>query len=110
MREQILNEIRRLAERSNGLPPGEKTFAAATGIQKREWHGQYWARWGDACAEAGFTPNTASQKISDDLILQKLAEARSEEHTSELQSLMRISYADFCFNKTKQQHNKSIQT
>src|SRR3546814_3025598 len=23
--------------------------------------------------------------------------ARSEEHTSELQSLMRISYADFCF-------------
>src|SRR3546814_9821410 len=28
-----------------------------------------------------------------------LAEARSEEHTSELQSLMRISYADFCLKK-----------
>src|SRR3546814_5432291 len=27
---------------------------------------------------------------------------RSEEHTSELQSLMRISYAVFCLNKTKQ--------
>src|SRR3546814_5860961 len=27
--------------------------------------------------------------------------ARSEEHTSELQSLMRISYAFFCLNKTK---------
>src|SRR3546814_6736545 len=26
---------------------------------------------------------------------------RSEEHTSELQSLMRISYAAFCLNKTK---------
>src|SRR3546814_8482859 len=26
-------------------------------------------------------------------------EARSEEHTSELQSLMRISYAVFCFKK-----------
>src|SRR3546814_10232015 len=26
---------------------------------------------------------------------------RSEEHTSELQSLMRISYAVFCSNKTK---------
>src|SRR3546814_10615812 len=25
---------------------------------------------------------------------------RSEEHKSELQSLMRISYADFCLNKT----------
>src|SRR3546814_8235358 len=28
---------------------------------------------------------------------------RSEEHTSELQSLMRISYAVFCLKKTKQQ-------
>src|SRR3546814_9252280 len=27
--------------------------------------------------------------------------ARSEEHTSELQSLMRISYAVFCLNKNK---------
>src|SRR3546814_2666671 len=30
---------------------------------------------------------------------------RSEEHTSELQSLMRSSYAVFCWNKKKQQHN-----
>src|SRR3546814_6013117 len=31
---------------------------------------------------------------------------RSEEHTSELQSLMRISYAVFCLKKQKQQqHN-----
>src|SRR3546814_4296743 len=29
------------------------------------------------------------------------ASARSEEHTSELQSLMRISYAAFCLKKTK---------
>src|SRR3546814_6285890 len=28
-------------------------------------------------------------------------QARSEEHTSELQSLMRISYAVFCLNKKK---------
>src|SRR3546814_3349547 len=27
---------------------------------------------------------------------------RSEEHTSELQSLMRISYTDFCLKKTQQ--------
>src|SRR3546814_17405507 len=30
------------------------------------------------------------------------AERRSEEHTSELQSLMRISYAVFCLKKQKQ--------
>src|SRR3546814_3164902 len=31
---------------------------------------------------------------------------RSEEHTSELQSLMRISYAVFCLKKKKKQANK----
>src|SRR3546814_8641164 len=31
---------------------------------------------------------------------------RSEEHTSELQSLMRISYAVFCLNKKKTQKEK----
>src|SRR3546814_2219458 len=35
---------------------------------------------------------------------QRLASSRSEEHTSELQSLMRISYAVFCLKKTKTQH------
>src|SRR3546814_5306570 len=30
---------------------------------------------------------------------------RSEEHTSELQSLMRISYAVFCLKKKKKNHN-----
>src|SRR3546814_9523891 len=32
----------------------------------------------------------------------QLLEERSEEHTSELQSLMRISYAVFCLKKKKQ--------
>src|SRR3546814_2608882 len=36
---------------------------------------------------------------ADAMILSRLF--RSEEHTSELQSLMRISYAVFCLNKKK---------
>src|SRR3546814_4876079 len=36
------------------------------------------------------------------------ANSRSEEHTSELQSLMRISYAVFCLKK-KQKHTKNTQ-
>src|SRR3546814_3293925 len=37
-----------------------------------------------------------------------LAYERSEEHTSELQSLMRISYADFCLKKKRntKQHTR----
>src|SRR3546814_3349019 len=37
-------------------------------------------------------------------ILAEHAVARSEEHTSELQSLMRISYAVFCLKKKKHKH------
>src|SRR3546814_8823732 len=43
--------------------------------------------------------------------LQRLRDERSEEHTSELQSLMRISYAVFCLKKkitkehTKKHHH-----
>src|SRR3546814_10795306 len=44
----------------------------------------------------GFGDYSASQGI-DPII-------RSEEHTSELQSLMRISYAVFCLKKKKKQH------
>src|SRR3546814_1833614 len=34
----------------------------------------------------------------------KVQDGRSEEHTSELQSLMRISYAVFCLKKKKKKH------
>src|SRR3546814_3330148 len=36
-----------------------------------------------------------------------LMSGRSEEHTSELQSLMRISYAVFCLKKKTKKHTKS---
>src|SRR3546814_9326937 len=35
----------------------------------------------------------------------RIARRRSEEHTSELQSLMRISYAVFCLKKKKPHHD-----
>src|SRR3546814_5760588 len=44
------------------------------------------------------------------MILALVVAARSEEHTSELQSLMRISYALFCFQKPHYQLVSSINT
>src|SRR3546814_2206037 len=47
---------------------------------------------------------TASRPARDDgaaVLFPVQAQARSEEHTSELQSLMRISYAVFCLKKKK---------
>src|SRR3546814_1269414 len=44
----------------------------------------------------------AVDMVKEGIIDEKAAVARSEEHTSELQSLMRISYAVFCLkNKQK---------
>src|SRR3546814_6868502 len=37
-------------------------------------------------------------------------QGRSEEHTSELQSLMRISYAVFCLQKKKQEYYDVLKT
>src|SRR3546814_10318272 len=39
---------------------------------------------------------------------QRLVHRRSEEHTSELKSLMRISYAVFCLKKTKNRKTTDI--
>src|SRR3546814_7139760 len=47
-------------------------------------------------AQAGMAPRTAARRL------------RSEEHTSELQSLMRISYAVFCLKKKKQKKQRQV--
>src|SRR3546814_5587857 len=46
-------------------------------------------------------------ELVQDRVEARTGKRRSEEHTSELQSLMRISYAVFCLKKKK---NKQIQT
>src|SRR3546814_6246291 len=43
------------------------------------------------------------------VVQESMASGRSEEHTSELQSLMRISYAVFCLKKKKTQTNINVQ-
>src|SRR3546814_5684676 len=46
-------------------------------------------------------------RVAHPIIRFRLRQPRSEEHTSELQSLMRISYAVFCLKKkTKHKTNK----
>src|SRR3546814_3453134 len=47
-------------------------------------------------------------KMGAVLLVGGLFGSRSEEHTSELQSLMRISYAVFCLKKTIINHTKNL--
>src|SRR3546814_6071831 len=55
-----------------------------------------------ASSFGGWPPTWSSARISE----VNSCPIRSEEHTSELQSLMRISYAVFCLKKKKQQTRK----
>src|SRR3546814_10741863 len=48
-------------------------------------------------------PSTSSSAVRNTVATSSGKPARSEEHTSELQSLMRISYAVFCLKKKKKQ-------
>src|SRR3546814_1841122 len=60
-------------------------------------------RMADEAVHIGPSPASESYLIADRII--EACKARSEEHTSELQSLMRISYAVFCLKKKKIQTN-----
>jgi hypothetical protein len=75
MRDRILAEIRRLALANGGQSPGRQVFEAHTGIRYAEWYGIYWARWGDAVAEAGFSPNSIQAKFNTEDLLKQVAEA-----------------------------------
>src|SRR3546814_2893102 len=59
-----------------------------------------------AWSESEYAIAVTNGTVALDLALQGLgigsANGRSEEHTSELQSLMRTSYAGFCLKKKKQ--------
>jgi hypothetical protein len=74
MREQILGEIRRLAKANGGQPPGVRLFVRETGIPIAAWRGKYWARWGDAVAEAGLKPNVGPAKHDEEFLLGKFAD------------------------------------
>src|SRR3546814_4270970 len=59
-------------------------------------------------AERGDEQDKAEQAPYAQVIAHRdrIGRSRSEEHTSELQSLMRISYAVFCLKKKKTQHTQ----
>src|SRR3546814_14362373 len=68
----------------------------------------YWAEWCGPCKMIAPVLDEIAETYKGKLTVAKLnidenqeTPARSEEHTSELQSLMRISYAVFCLKKKK---------
>src|SRR3546814_2972893 len=85
----------RVTTRAVGMPPGPTTTNTA------------WAR--SALSErTGAADNVrapAKAGMANRRITMPASSERSEEHTSELQSLMRLSYAVFCLKKKHTQQN-----
>jgi hypothetical protein len=71
-KEHILLEIRRTAAENGGVALGRQRFSAETGIRDSDWRGRYWARWSEACAEAGFAPNKLTGALDESFLLEKL--------------------------------------
>src|SRR3546814_9254338 len=85
------------SSRERAGPPG---LNARTRSERR-WRRRIWVRACCLYLEWGRGTQSFNYRNSGPLF------ERSEEHTSELQSLMRISYAVFCLKKKKQICNKS---
>src|SRR3546814_1199192 len=79
--------IRPLKAAHNRAPPSNRTWATP------------------ACRRANPCPDVAPARHQDHFA--STTHSRSEEHTSELQSLMRISYAVFCLKKKKSTRSKT---
>src|SRR3546814_7684495 len=54
---------------------------------------------GHSSGMMGFPLRLLAREVYDRVVGMKGPAQRSEEHTSELQSIMRISFADFCLQK-----------
>src|SRR3546814_1228517 len=105
-RHAILDQIERVAQRRHALVLSGIEPANSCRIHIRQ---QAPAIGGAVDAQVMHQPEFAGRKLHVEFQpMRAQPDTRSEEHTSELQSLMRISYAVLCLKKQKQQHIKRI--
>src|SRR3546814_6072782 len=79
------------------------TLFRSKDLRQFNFHPQGVVRWAGATKK----PRTFGSGALNAAGLWSPSSARSEEHTSELQSLMRISYAVFCLKKKKKQYQQN---
>ncbi len=70
-KQDIIEAIRKTAKENGGRPLGARKFEKETGINSYDW-GKYWARFGDAQKEAGFTPNQLTGAYDDKFLFEKI--------------------------------------
>src|SRR3546814_2116971 len=84
-----------------------QVFRLLLGVLQQHCHRCFIGRPVDAaCRSAFHGPRRQSPGFQSEEEFRR--KGRSEEHTSELQSLMRISYAVFCLKKKKNETTKTL--
>lgn len=73
-KEQVLALYNRLVKKHGGKPIGERIFVRESGVSRYYWQGGLWSSWSALQAEAGHVPNSATDKIEDEVVLQGFAE------------------------------------
>src|SRR3546814_1219650 len=97
----VIDEIAALRVDQQAQLPGLRIAALAAGTRQFELEHRARVERGGDHEEDDQAQDHVDHRDQVDLRV-VLGAARSEEHTSELQSLMRISYAVFCLKKKKQ--------
>ncbi len=77
-KEKIIGTYHRLVKEHGGTPIGERVFMRETGFSHHYWKGGYWRSWSAFQADAGYAPNSPTEKISDEILLQRFAELALE--------------------------------
>src|SRR3546814_2842580 len=94
-----------LPRRSFLSAAGHTTLSAGAVLLLAGCGTQQSAHAADPAADADIM-NSALGAEQEAIAAYQVGAERSEEHTSELQSLMRISYGVFCLKKKKQRNNR----
>ena len=77
-RQKIIAEYKRLTEERGGEPIGVRVFERESGFSHHYWQGGYWRSWSAFQADAGYAPNTATEKTPDEVLLRRFAELALE--------------------------------
>lgn len=113
-KQEIILEIRRIANECGGKAPGFQRFAAETGIRKSDWYPNLWLRWGDAIREAGCQPNEFISAYDTDFLILKYIELTRELGHFPIEGELRIKKRkdkDFpshnCFSQLGSKHERA---
>jgi len=89
-KESIIATYNDLVQEQGSIPMGEGVFTRETGISTYYWKGGFWRSWSAFQTEAGHAPNSPTQRIADETVLQRFAEIAAERGALLMQNVRKV--------------------